>query len=435
MKEKRIILFLPLACLLIFVLSAAAEANTGISLNYSSISLFYNVEGREKVTLKPKGELTGKIKYKSSDPSVAKVNSKGKVTGLKKGKAVITVSCGSEKAVCNITVCGASLKVTSPSALTLTEGKRSAITVKTAPKTTTVTYASGNAKIAYVNKTGKITAKRAGSTTIYVRSNGITRKIKLTVKAPVPPVETLSWNPSWQYASNSRIHSGKVKLYHAPKSNGIVVAVNAGHGTYGGWNYKTLCHPDGTPKVTGGSTAAGSIYAIAVSAGTAFLDGTSEAAGTLSLALILKQKLLDEGYDVLMIREEADTQLDNVARALFANHYADCHLSLHYDASATNKGFFYTGVPNIASYRAMQPVAQHYQRSEQLGACILAGVRSKGLRIFGTGNSPLDLTQTSYSVIPTLDLEVGDRASLHNAAAQTPIAEAIVDGLNQFYGR
>ena len=46
-------------------------------------------------------------------------------------------------------------------------------------------------------------------------------------------------------------------MYKASENrNGIVVGVNAGHGTSGGSSVKTLCHPDGSAKTTGGSTAA-----------------------------------------------------------------------------------------------------------------------------------------------------------------------------------
>ena len=102
------------------------------------------------------------------------------------------------------------------------------------------------------------------------------------------PIEEISWNEEWPYAQYSQIHTGAAVLYRAEDPNGITVAVNAGHGTAGGESVQTLCHPDGTPKVTGGSTAAGSTYATAVSSGTAMLDGTPEAVVNLQLAQILK---------------------------------------------------------------------------------------------------------------------------------------------------
>ncbi len=424
--------------LIICIVNAAAFAAGGkITLNKTSNSLCRGVSGRDSFVLKAKlsGGLTGKVTFKSSDAAVAKVDQSGKVTALKKGTAVITASCGKVSASCKITVYLPGLKLLTAASCTLKEGWKYQIKVETAPKTTTVTYESSDKNVAVVSSDGLIKAGKTGTAVITIRSNGKVKTVKVKVIPRKPTVETYSWNSGWRYAANSRIHTGKVKLYHASNPKGIVVAVNAGHGTIGGESVRTLCHPDGSPKVTGGSTAAGSIYAAAVSSGTVFLDGTSEAAANLSLALILKDKLLAAGYDVLMIRETSDTQLDNIARSLFANRYADCHISIHYDSSASNKGFYYIGVPNVASYRAMVPVSLHWQKSNKMGECILQGVRGRSVKIFSSGNMPLDLTQTSYSTIPTLDLEVGDRASSHTAYTQTMIANGIVDGIKIYFGK
>ena len=84
-------------------------------------------------------------------------------------------------------------------------------------------------------------------------------------------------NPEWQYAGFSKINSGTAMLYKAENNRkDIVVCVNAGHGTKGGSSVKTQCHPDGTPKVTGGTTQAGATTAVAVSGGMEFSDGTPE---------------------------------------------------------------------------------------------------------------------------------------------------------------
>ena len=249
-----------------------------------------------------------------------------------------------------------------------------------------------------------------------------------------PSQETISWNPDWNYASFSQIHSGSAVLYHAGGGNGITVCVNAGHGTSGGSNVQTMCHPDGTPKVTGGSTAEGSVYAIAISSGATMADGTSEAAVNLRIALILKEKLLAEGFDVLMIRETDDVQLDNIARTVMANNNADCHIALHYDSTASDKGFFCIGVPDVASYRAMEPVASHWQEHMALAQSIVNGQSTVGSRLCGNGIMDLDLTQTSYSTIPSVDVECGDTVSDCSPETQGRIADGIVAGIRAYFG-
>lgn len=148
-------------------------------------------------------------------------------------------------------------------------------------------------------------------------------------------LQQITLDSTWEYADHSKINSGAAVLYPAPEESGrkgIVIGVNAGHGTAGGAKVKTLCHPDGSAKVTGGSTAAGATEAAAVSGGMTFQDGTPEREVTLRMAQILRDKLLTSGYDVLMLRDSEDVQLDNVARTVICNNVADCHIALHWDS-------------------------------------------------------------------------------------------------------
>ena len=243
-------------------------------------------------------------------------------------------------------------------------------------------------------------------------------------------------NPSWKYADFSKINSGKAKMYKASGNRkNKVVCVNAGHGTSGGSSVKTLSHPDSTPKVTGGTTAAGQVTSIAVSGGMTFADGTSEASVTLAMAKVLKNELLSRGYDVLMIRESDDVQLDNIARTVIANNNADCHLALHWDSTSSNKGAFYMSVPNVASYRAMEPVASNWQKHHRLGDSVISGLRGVGTKIFSNGSLEMDLTQTSYSTIPSIDIELGDKSSLHDESVLKNHAKGIADGLDAFFAQ
>ena len=247
--------------------------------------------------------------------------------------------------------------------------------------------------------------------------------------------EFVAFDLSWPYASYSKIHSAIIKLYRAPagKAKEKTVCVNAGHGTSGGTDVKTQCHPDGTPKVTGGSTGAGETEAWAVAIGTTMLDGTPEADVTLSLALIVRDRLLEAGYDVLMIRETGDVQLDNIARTVMANQKADCHIALHYDYTENDKGAYYMSVPNIDSYRAMEPVASIYEEHGRLGESVISGLSEAGAKIFADGPIAQDLTQTSYSTVPSIDLEVGDRGSPYTPDVQGRIAEGVVKGVEIYF--
>jgi len=204
------------------------------------------------------------------------------------------------------------------------------------------------------------------------------------------------------------------------------------HGTKGGSSVKTLCHPDGSAKVTGGTTAAGSVKAVAVSDGMAFRDGTAERDVTLRMARILKKKLLAEGYDVLMVRDGKDVQLDNVARTVICNNVADCHIALHWDSDGLSydKGCFYASVPKQLKNR--KPVAFYWKEHDALGKALIKGLRSKKVKISGTGAAEIDLTQTSYSTIPSVDIELGNQCSDHSDKKMEKLADGLLRGINSY---
>ena len=238
------------------------------------------------------------------------------------------------------------------------------------------------------------------------------------------------------YAGYSAISGGSAILYenHGEDALDITVCVNAGHGTEGGTWVKVLCHPDGSPKLVSGSTSAGSLEAVAVSTGTVFLDGTAEADVTLAEALLFRDRLLDTGYNVLMIRENEDVQLDNIARTVLANSYADCHIALHWDSTDFDKGAFYIQVPDVESYKSMEPVASYWNVHDALGECLISGLQTVGMSIYGSGSVQLDLVQTSYSTVPSVDIELGDRSSDHSEYTLGQIADGLLAGVNQFFG-
>ena len=47
----------------------------------------------------------------------------------------------------------------------------------------------------------------------------------------------------------------------------------------------------------------------------------------------------------------------------------------------------------------------------------------------------MDLTQTSFSTIPSIDIELGDKASDHSDAALDTLAGGLLAGINQYFGQ
>lgn len=242
------------------------------------------------------------------------------------------------------------------------------------------------------------------------------------------------FDASWQYGDNAVITDGSAVMYKSSANpKGIVVAVNAGHGTVGGTTVKTLCHPDGSAKTTGGTTAQGATMAVAVSSGMTFNDGVAESYVTLRMAEILRDALLDEGFDVLMIRDEEDVQLDNVARTVMANNIADCHIALHWDSDGLSydKGCFYIAVPE--ALKSMEPVTSHWQDHNALGEALISGLKDNGIKLNGQGSMAIDLTQTSYSTIPSVDIELGNSCSDHSDSTLDTLKDGLVQGIKAYF--
>ncbi|MBB1553336.1 MAG: N-acetylmuramoyl-L-alanine amidase [Clostridiales bacterium] len=242
---------------------------------------------------------------------------------------------------------------------------------------------------------------------------------------------------NWKYANFSKINSGKAKFYKSTAANkkGKVITVNAGHGTSGGSSQKTQAHPDGTVKITDATNKAGEKYSIAISEGMTFEDKTTEAAINLKVALKLRDKLLAKGYDVVMIRETSDVQLDNIARTVIANNNSDAHIAIHYDSTTSDKGAFYMKVTDDRDYKKMDPVSRMWQQHDRLGESLLNGLQEKGRKIWTPRGQDSDLTQTSYSTIPSVDIELGDKKTPHDDATNDKMAEGLAAGVDKFFNK
>lgn len=179
-------------------------AEPALSISKKAVTLY--TKGSTKATLKAtlkNGK--GTIKFKTSNKKVATVSSKGVVTAKKAGKAVITayvkINGKTYAADCTVTVKNPSLSVNKTS-VTLTEGKTFTIVAKAVPSGK-VTYTSSSKKTATVSSKGIVTAKKKGNATITVKANGVTKKVKIVVKAKPKAASTTTKKSSGSSSSSS----------------------------------------------------------------------------------------------------------------------------------------------------------------------------------------------------------------------------------------
>ncbi len=147
---------------------------TDIKLEESSATVYVKGTAQIKAAIK---KAKGKTTYKTSNKKVANVNSSGKVTGVKKGTATITVTNNGVSKRFKITVKNPKLNKTKKS---LKKGKSFKLSIK--GKVGNAKFTSSNKKVATVSKKGNIKAKKKGKATITVKTNGMRLKCKITVR-------------------------------------------------------------------------------------------------------------------------------------------------------------------------------------------------------------------------------------------------------------
>lgn len=158
-------------CLVFMMIPSQAWAQP--SINKSEVSIYVG----KSVTLKVRNT-TKAVSWKSSKKSVATVSSKGKVSGVKAGKATITAKVAGQSFKCAVTVKKPTLNRTS-----LGMEEEDTYNLK-AYGFTAKSYKSSNTAVAVVSKKGVVTAKAAGKATITCTSSDKkTYKCTVTVKS------------------------------------------------------------------------------------------------------------------------------------------------------------------------------------------------------------------------------------------------------------
>lgn len=236
------------------IISPGADAQVTISAKNLSLSV-----GKTS-TLTAKTTSGGYLSWKSQNPSVATVTSKGLVTAVKVGTAKITVSDSkSDKtATCTVTVTKSvldSIKLPSSSG-TLTIGQSTTLKPTISPSNGKVTYSSSDSSVASVNGSGYVKALKAGTATITVKDaagGSAKAAYKVTVKAKAN-ISISSTYQSIRAGANCKLTAslsdgGAVKWTSsntgiAAVRNGVVSGISAGTVTI------TASDSTGTVKAT-----------------------------------------------------------------------------------------------------------------------------------------------------------------------------------------
>ena len=168
------------------------------------------------------------------------------------------------------------------------------------------------------------------------------------------------------------------------------------------------------------------------------VTGTPEHALVLTVAKQLRAELEGRGYAVLLTREEADVDLSNRERAVFANEAgADVFLRLHANGSTDPTAH---GVMTICpTAESPYPIGMRYEECRLLADCVLDAV----IDAAGAARDRLWETDSmaglNWAEVPTTLVELGyltdpdeDRL-LSDPAYQAKLVQGLADGIDRYF--
>ena len=185
---------------------AKAVNVTEVTLDRTELTLTEGETETLTATVKPDNADNRKVTWSSDKTDVATVDGAGRVTAVKAGEAVVTVTTedGGKTATCKVTVKAKAVNVTEVTLdrteLTLTEGETETLTATVKPDNADnrkVTWSSDKTDVATVDGAGRVTAVKAGEAvvTVTTEDGGKTATCKVTVKAKAVPVTGVEVNP------------------------------------------------------------------------------------------------------------------------------------------------------------------------------------------------------------------------------------------------
>nr|WP_302600013.1 N-acetylmuramoyl-L-alanine amidase [uncultured Cellulosilyticum sp.] len=203
----------------------------------------------------------------------------------------------------------------------------------------------------------------------------------------------------------------------------FVVCIDPGHQAKG--------DPKGEPIAPGSENKKARV----ASGTTGVATKKPEYAVNLEAALILKDLLMQKGYEVVMTREVNEVNVSNVERAEIANKaQADMTIRLHCD-SIGNGGK--SGAVLIVPSKAGTHTAGIYKPSYDYAQLLKKTLEGKGVKVNGIFERG-DMTGFNWSKVPVVIFEMGFMSNwnedrmLSDKGYQQKLMEAVVEALDEY---
>ncbi len=191
MRKKALVALFILVAVLSACLFAACNDNGNdgggevtVSIADKSVTEVY--EGRTLQLAAAKSPESVEVTWATSDAEVATVSESGLVTGVKAGKATISVKVGDEtKDSVEITVKPVTVAIDGSETAEIYVTRTVQLTVTKAPADAAITWTSSDDEVATVSENGLVTGVKGGEATITATSGNASDSITVTVKDTV----------------------------------------------------------------------------------------------------------------------------------------------------------------------------------------------------------------------------------------------------------
>lgn len=203
----------------------------------------------------------------------------------------------------------------------------------------------------------------------------------------------------------------------------IVICIDAGHQAKGDSKCESVAPWSSSkkPRVSSGTAGVGT--------------KNCEYQINLEVAMILKELLHNEGYNVIMTREKNEVSLSNRERAEIGNKSkADISIKLHCDGS-NNSGK--RGASILIPSSETKELSSIYKECKNYGDILCETLKENGIKVNGVFERK-DMTGFNWSQRPVIILEMGfmsnweDDRLLGDKLYQQKIAETIVKSLEKY---
>jgi uncharacterized protein YjdB len=192
---------------------------TTITVNQTSISL----EHGETFLLKSSTSTGANVTYKTNRKSIASVDEKGLVTGMKPGDAIITISADGTSETCKVKIKSPQVSL-SKTSLSLYRGQTHKLNAKVSSNLTPK-WKSNKKSVAIVDEAGTVTAIKHGTALISATIDGVTKTCTVTVNSPTIELSatTLSLLVDQKTTLYATVSSGNTPVWSCSNSNVLEV--------------------------------------------------------------------------------------------------------------------------------------------------------------------------------------------------------------------